>query len=214
MWQTNKKLVYGSDIFIDLVKKQLKKGLLRDDNELGRKYTLPLPYSRLENTRLTYFPYYKIGDHELRFTGLYRKDMYNKMNEELLEDLRKAMKLKSEPLGSRRIKYITCSNCADSGLIYDNAVEITFTLEAPEEAGTEAGKEEAGTKAGTEEREQAPIQEEAGTEEETEKATEEAREKAGTNELREGGRKSKRRKSTKKRKSKRRKSTKRRKSLK
>ena len=115
--------------------------------------------------------------------------MYDKMNEELLEDLRGAMKLKSEPLGNRTIKYIMCHNCADSGLIFNKAVEITFTLEEPES-------------------EQAPIQEEEAGTEAKEKAGTEAGKEEEAHKLPAGGRKSKRRKS------KRRKSTKRRKSLK
>jgi len=186
--------------FIDLVKNQLQKGLLRADTTDGEdnKYVLPLPYSYTEKTRLKWFPYYKRGDHSAYGyfysndpSKLHRERYENdRFNKELLNDLGQAMSKIGHNLGSKQIKYITCRNCNDSM----EAVEIIIMLK---EESTEAT---------------------TGESAETASAAEEPREKesdADANDdandddnLRAGGRKSKRRKS------KRRKSAKKSKSLK
>ena len=138
--------------FIKLVRYQLQQGLLMAKlpppdlmpwqiKYYPILYMLPLPYSRTENTRMKFFPYHKTGDHTayVRYFDNKKKEHYYQRissyeyNNELLNDLRKAMSKIGHDLGSRQIDYIGCQNCNDS----NQAVKVTIYLTKPAEPVTE-----------------------------------------------------------------------------
>ena len=130
--------------FINLVRAQLQKGVLRaetrtqtvwESKHVSTEYVLPLPYSHTESTRMKFFPYYTKGDHNpyvRYFDNKTKKDYYqgissDEYNNELLKDLREAMNKIGHDLGSRQIYYIQCHNCYGS----NKAVEVIIHLRKP-----------------------------------------------------------------------------------
>jgi hypothetical protein len=202
--------------FEEIVQKQLQKGLLKVNDKQNHKFKLPLPYLYTGNTRVKFFPGYKRynsnafmnipQDYKTSSYSLYKRKytaLYYDINDTLGNELKKALNNLGYNYDSNnnKIEYIECTNCDTNNSI----IEIAFKFDNdPQQQVPEAGREtEEAEEAEEAEEETTKEAEEAEETEETEETTKEPEEEK--DELRVGGRKSKRRKS-KRRKSKRRKS--------
>ena len=182
--------------FIEVVAKQLQKGLLKVNDNQNHKFKLQLPYLYTENTRKKFFPGYEDSNALLDIPEDYktssysgRKTSYETLYDDINNTLRDELKEALNNLGynydsnNNKIEYIECINCDTNKSI----VEIAFKFDNDPQREVPTNHETGET-----------------AREETEEAEEETTKEAPEVEKDErvGGRKSKkRRKSAKRRKS-------------
>jgi hypothetical protein len=132
------------DEFIRSVKRQLAIGNLIPTNETYQPFTLELPIYTTFNGSDKYFPEYKTGNHTLFGVYDWNLEMYNKINNELLGDLRREIRKlpNQDEHVNKTIKIIACSNCLEQSEVANplnfKKLKIAFDLADP--PTTEGGK--------------------------------------------------------------------------